>query len=75
MDNYDEVPSIITGKDLDYLSDMFNWNYIALKNTNDMKNNANDPEIKDMLENGFDLFKDNMNTIMDILGGNNDEDM
>lgn len=72
MDNYDEVPSIITGKDLDYLSDMFNWNYIALKNTNDMKNNANDPEIKDMLENGFNLFKDNMNKIMDILGGNNE---
>lgn len=72
MDNYEEVPSIITGKDLDYLSDMFNWNYIALKNTNDMKNNANDPEIKDMLENGFNLFKDNMNKIMDILGGNNE---
>ena len=24
---YNEVPNIITGKDLDYLSDMFNWNY------------------------------------------------
>ena len=72
MDNYEEVPSIITGKDLDYLSDMFNWNYIALKNINDMRNNANDSEIKDMLENGFNLFKDNMKTIMDILGGNNE---
>lgn len=27
----------ITGKDLDYLSDMFQWNYIAYKKTcNDM---------------------------------------
>ena len=28
---YNEVPNIITGKDLDYLSDMFQWNYGALK--------------------------------------------
>lgn len=27
---YNKVPNIITGKDLDYLSDMFNWNYDAL---------------------------------------------
>ena len=33
MDNitYNEVPKIITGKDLDYLSDMFNWNYEGKK--------------------------------------------
>ena len=30
-DNYTEVPNIISGKDLDYLSDMFNWNYLAYK--------------------------------------------
>jgi hypothetical protein len=29
---YNTVPTIITGKDLDYLSDMFNWNYHAYKN-------------------------------------------
>ncbi len=29
---YAEVPNnILTGKDLDYLSDMFQWNYGALK--------------------------------------------
>ena len=34
MNNYyTEVPTnIVTGKDLDYLSDMFQWNYGALKN-------------------------------------------
>ena len=31
--NYNSVPNIITGKDLDYLSDMFNWHYSAYKNT------------------------------------------
>ena len=28
------VPDILTGKDVDYLTDMFNWNYGALKKTN-----------------------------------------
>ena len=27
MQNYNVVPNIISGKDLDYLSDMFNWTY------------------------------------------------
>ena len=31
-DKYMEVPNdILTGKDLDYLCDMFQWNYGALK--------------------------------------------
>ena len=34
QEKYDEVPNIITGKDLDYLKDMFNWNYEALKKAN-----------------------------------------
>ena len=35
MLNYEVVPNdILTGKDLDYLSDIFEWNYIALKKTN-----------------------------------------
>ena len=31
MQNYNVVPNIISGKDLDYLSDMFNWNYTGYK--------------------------------------------
>ena len=41
---YNEVPNIITGKDLDYLSDMFNWNYEALKKTNMGIDNVGDEE-------------------------------
>ena len=33
MNNYTEVPNIISCKDLDYLSDMFNWNYGAYKSS------------------------------------------
>ncbi len=30
---YQEVPNVISGKDLDYLSDMFNWMYESYKKT------------------------------------------
>ena len=43
---YNEVPTIITGKDLDYLSDMFNWNYSALKKMNVAVNQVKSEEIK-----------------------------
>lgn len=68
--NYNSVPKIITGKDLDYLSDMFNWNYGAYKNTVNAIDSVNDEEIKNMLNKAVDLFYNNMNNVLDIL---NDE--
>lgn len=70
MQNYAEVPNIISCKDLDYLSDMFEWNYGAYKNVYNSVNQANDAEIKSLLEKGSTLFKSNMNQILEILGGN-----
>ena len=71
---YNKVPNIITGKDLDYLSDMFNWNYDALKKVNVGINNTEDEEIKKNLEEGYKLFKNNLNVILSILkeGGSNE---
>ena len=71
--NYNEVPNIITGKDLEYLSDMFNWNYEGLKKTNMALNNIEDEEIKNVLQKGYDLFKNNLNVILSIIneGGTN----
>ena len=71
--NYNEVPNIITGKDLDYLSDMFNWNYEGLKKTNMALSNIEDEEIKNVLQKGYDLFKNNLNVILSIIneGGTN----
>ena len=71
--NYNEVPNIITGKDLDYLSDMFNWKYEGLKKTNMALNNIEDEEIKNVLQKGYDLFKNNLNVILSIIneGGTN----
>ena len=71
---YNKVPNIITGKDLDYLSDMYNWNYDALKKVNVGINNSEDEEIKKTLEEGYKLFKNNLNVILSILkeGGSNE---
>lgn len=76
MDNitYNEVPNIITGKDLDYLSDMFNWNYEGLKKANTAINNVEDEEIKTTIEKCYNLFNNNLNVVLSILnqGGSNE---
>lgn len=72
---YTEVPNIITGKDLDYLSDMFNWNYEALKKMNVAVNQVTDEQLKNVLEKGYNLFKNNLNVTLSILneGGTSNE--
>ncbi len=76
-EEFQEVPSnVITGKDLDYLSDMFQWNYGALKNTHVALNQVSDQEISDLLDKAVTLFDDNLNVVLDILenpGGDSDE--
>lgn len=67
--NYKQVPDIITGKDLDYLIDMFNWNYGAYKSIYNSIDKVNDEEIRKILEEGSELFDENMNLVLDILGG------
>lgn len=67
--NYKQVPDIITGKDLDYLTDMFNWNYGAYKSIYNSISYVQDEEIKKLLEEGSELFDENMNLVLDILGG------
>lgn len=71
---YNEVPNIITGKDLDYLSDMFNWNYEALKKMNVAVNQVKDEQIKTTVEKGYNLFKNKLNVVLSILneGGSNE---
>lgn len=67
---YMEVPNdILTGKDLDYLCDMFQWNYGTLKSSNDSISSINDKEIIDIMQRAGELFDDNLNVVLDILGG------
>ena len=69
MQNYTEVPNIITGKDLDYLSDMFNWKYSSYKKTINSKQQITDAEIFALLEEASGIFYNNLTKILNILQG------
>lgn len=74
MEKLNEVPNIIAGKDLDYLSDIFNWNYGAYKKSVNATKQINDEEIISLYEEASNTFYTNMNTILNILtkGGQNE---
>ena len=57
MKNYKEVPFIITGKDLDYLTDMFHWNYLCYKCMNNASLEVVDKEIKNIPETVLDFVE------------------
>ena len=73
MPNYQEVPNIITGKDLDYLSDMFEWNTLALKQFNESILKVNDERIKKLLKKACGMFDTNLKIIISILGGEHEQ--
>lgn len=60
-----------TNKDLDYISDMFNWNYNALKLVNHYINEVESEEVKEVLEEVFDMHYENLTHCVDILEGKN----
>ncbi len=74
-EQYEVVPNIISCKDLDYLSDMFNWNYSAYKNSLSATNNVSDENLKETLNKCSEAFKNSMNEIINILneGGTSNE--
>lgn len=71
---YNEVPNIISTKDLDYLSDMFNWNYGAYKSSLNASNSVNDQELSNVLLKASNIFHSNLSKILNIInsGGNNE---
>ncbi len=69
--NYNKVPNIISCKDLDYLSDIYSWNYGAYKEIYNSIKNITDDEIRNVSQKAIDLFLSNMNTVLEILEGGN----
>lgn len=71
---YENVPDMISGKDLDYLTDSFHWNYGAYKCTIDNLNIAEQEDVIKLLDKASDLFYSNMETVLTILerGGCNE---
>lgn len=69
-----EVPSnILTGKDLDYLSDMFQWNYGAYKKMKNSVGQVTAQEIVAVMDRAASVFDQNLNSVLSILGGVSNE--
>ena len=71
--DYEKVPNIIIGKDLDYLSDAFNWNYGAYKSSINASDMVEDDELSEHLDKASEVFHKGMTTITSILAGGNNE--
>ncbi len=65
--DYENVPDMISGKDLDYLTDIFNWNYGSYKSVIDHLSIANAEDVCKILDKASTLFYDNMQDVLDIL--------
>ncbi len=73
--NYLQVPNdTISTKDLDYLSDIFSWNYNAYKEITNSKEQVVDSEILTFLTKVSNIFHENLTVILNILrqGGNHE---
>lgn len=67
MKNYEEVPAMISRKDLDYLSDIYNWNFNAFKLASHFEKEVQDEEIKELLKNIVDMHKEHAKAVLNIL--------
>ncbi len=61
------APEILTGKDLDYLKDIFGWNYTLYKLGINSIECVEDEEIKVFYEDCTDFFYENMKEIINII--------
>lgn len=61
------APNILTGKDLDYLKDIFGWNYTIYKYGENSINNIENKEITKIFKECNNFVYDNLNLIVDIL--------
>jgi hypothetical protein len=58
---------MISTKDLDYLSDMMNWNFVLSKKVYHFANETSDKEIRTMLSRISNMHHDHYNMLLDLL--------
>lgn len=66
-DIMEQVPAIISSKDLSYLSDIFEWNFVAAKKTLHFSNEVTNEEIKKELDKTYKMHEKNLNKILELL--------
>ncbi len=62
-----EVPNIISTKDLDYIKDMLKWNFVLVKKANFFMEVITDEDAKKLIEKVIKVHKSQYEKIMDIL--------
>lgn len=65
--NNNEMPVIITQKDLSYLEDIFSWNKNALTLADAFSNNANEDDVKELLQELYNNHKEHLKAVINIL--------
>ncbi len=63
----EQVPAIISTKDLAYLSDMFEWNFIVSKKALHYSNEVTDEEVKKELDKVFKMHEKHLKKILELL--------
>lgn len=63
----EQVPAIISTKDLSYLSDMFEWNFIASKKALHYINQVQDEELKKELDKIYRMHEKHLKKILELL--------
>lgn len=61
------VPNIISTKDLSYLEDMLNWNFILIKKVNNYLNDIKDEDVIKCFEKVYKELMSNYNDILSTL--------
>lgn len=61
------VPNIISTKDLSYIEDMLNWNFVLIKKINNYIVLAKDEDVKKLLIKSNKQLEKNYNDILSVL--------
>ena len=61
------VPNIISTKDLSYLEDMLNWNFILIKKINNYINDVKDEDVIKNFNKAYNELLKNYNDILNTL--------
>lgn len=72
-DKMNKVPDIISGKDLDYFADMFNWNFTTSKVAYHFSEEATDEDVKNALHEVATMHAGICRRLVTILGGQNEQ--
>ncbi|MBQ3142306.1 MAG: hypothetical protein IJB82_02240 [Bacilli bacterium] len=62
-----EVPNIISTKDLMYIEDMLNWNFVLIKKVKTLKSMVKDREIKRFMETVISEHKSSYEKLLSLI--------